>query len=480
VVTTAAAVVIGSLVPVAAQATTPTTSPTISAPTDGATVTATPLDVSATTVSDGTVGAIRFVLDGRSAYTVDVPVVAGVATGTLPVAGLDGTHSLKAIDCASLGAECNLGVTSTPVSITISLPPPTVASPAPGTVVGSSVSVTAGNLAASGVQFLVDGAVAATGTTATRSVSLAGLRDGTHQLRVRQCDATAAVCEGALSTAVAVVKDTRGPAWSSVHATPRTVYPAKDRYHDTSRLTARVGERAHAVRVVLRNHAGRVVRRWSRPAAGAGAVAVTFDGRSARGALLPNGRYRFTFTAKDVHGRASTSRAGTVSVSDKRLVATTVTRTVTAYDSGVQVVAGQCSNLYRLSRGGPGPYFAGGVGYYSDSVCHGTRQGSVATGVHALRLAPALRYGSVQVLAYGAAASRHGGPAFLYYLNPAGNLVAGRSVSRSLGWHAGRSTSLGRLVNQGALLWVFGTIDGHWYNVGSYRIRYVRFVLRSP
>ena len=98
---------------------------------------------------------------------------------------------------------------------------------------------------------------------------------------------------------------------------------------------------------------------------------------------------------------------------------------------------------------------------------------------HGLKLLPAARYGAVQIEAYGAAASRHGGPAVIAYYTSSGQLVSGSELGRPLAWHPARRVGLTPLVSSGYLFWLVGTTHGHWYNVGSFRITYMRSVLRS-
>jgi hypothetical protein len=463
--------------PGVASAAAPATTPTITAPADGDVLSSAQLAVTATS----TAGSVLFQLDGRTQYQVELPVVGGEASGQLSVAGLDGPMTLAAYDCSGVTpGDCNTA-SGASVAITVSLPAPVITSPSSGVVVGASVVVSA-TAPTGAVRFLVDTAQRAVDTTAPfkQTVSLSSLTQGPHDLTVRQCNADATVCEGAVSAPVTVVKDTRGPVWSDLSSTPTTVYPYRDRYRDSTRLRARVGEPSRGVTATVRNRAGRTVRTLRLGSVGAGVASVSWNGRAAGGQQVPRGRYTFQFAGRDLNGAASSSRKGVVLVSDQRLVRQSATRTVTANDSGLRNISGTCSGVYLLSSRTPAPKLREGLGYYSNSKCRGSGSDDVAAALHGLRLTSAARYGSVRVDVYGGAAARRGGPGVLGYVTPAGKIKAARQIGQSLSWHRGPTASLSPFVNGRAFIWLVATANGSWYNVGSFRVTYSYFVLRSP
>ncbi|MFL6181420.1 MAG: hypothetical protein ACJ73J_03865, partial [Actinomycetes bacterium] len=90
-------------------------SPSITTPADGATVTTSPLTVSATSSATS----VQFDLGAGPIDSDTQPVGAGVATGSLEVYGIKGTVIATATDCTP---AC--GGTTDSVTVTVDLPKP--------------------------------------------------------------------------------------------------------------------------------------------------------------------------------------------------------------------------------------------------------------------------------------------------------------------------------------------------------------------
>jgi flagellar hook assembly protein FlgD len=179
------------------------TPPTITAPTDGATV-AGNVTVTAATAAPQ----VQFYLDSV-AFGSPVTVTAGSASVQWATGSLaDGAHSWAAADCDING--CN-AARSTAVGVTIDNPP-TITAPTNGATVTGVVTVTA-TAAAPQVQFYLDSVafgspVTVTAGSASVQWTTWSLADGAHSWAAADCDIG---CSAARSTAVGVTIDNLAP-----------------------------------------------------------------------------------------------------------------------------------------------------------------------------------------------------------------------------------------------------------------------------
>src|SRR5438132_14045186 len=185
---------------------------TVTSPASGSTVSGT-VSVTASVSGIGalTVRGVQFKLDGANLGAEDTTAPYSVSWNTTTAS--NGSHTLTAVARDSLGMLW----TSDPVTVTVfnDTTPPTVSitSPASGTIVAGTISVTASasdNVGVVGVQFLLDGAsLGAEDTAAPYSVSwdTTTASNGSHSL--------AAVARGAASnrttTSAVVVAVSNGP-----------------------------------------------------------------------------------------------------------------------------------------------------------------------------------------------------------------------------------------------------------------------------
>src|SRR5437763_5348906 len=132
---------------------------TVTAPASGSTVSGTvPVTASVTSVGALTVAGVQFKLDGNNLGAEDTTAPYSVSWNTTTAS--NASHTLTAVARDSLGMLW----TSDPVTVTVlndTTPPPvSITSPASGTIVGGTISVTASasdNVGVVGVQFLLDG-----------------------------------------------------------------------------------------------------------------------------------------------------------------------------------------------------------------------------------------------------------------------------------------------------------------------------------
>jgi len=450
----------------------PVSVPTITAPTDSASVNTPTITVSATS----TAANVTFVLDGRGgSFTTNVVVAAGEASANMSVIGLDGSTSVEAFDCD--GTDCNaLGAD---ITVDIGLDAPTLTAPVDGDIVGSSV-VAEATADGGAVRFRVNGGSASTDLDApySKTLSLTGMSDGDLEIDAVRCDASGTVCEGPASSSVTVVKDTKGPRWTDVRSSMRTVYPARDNYKDSTVFTARVGEEVRAVKVEVRKVGGGLVRVIALGARDAGRVAAAWNGRRGNGDVVGPGKYSFRFVGSDLNGQSDASAARTVYVSDKRLVRKSVVRTMTAQGAGVGDISGSCGGVYSTDYAQSRFGWRKGLAYYSRSKCNGSRTDDVAAAVHKVGVPKAIRYGKAKVNAFGAGAFRHPGPAFILYIKSNKEYGKVKQLGSSVGWHSGGSVPLDNYLVRGSLFWTIATTNGNWYDIKEFKVSMTYYVLR--
>jgi large repetitive protein len=193
---------------------TDTTPPTVSltAPAAGASVHG-PVTLSASASDDRGIGSVDFLVDG---VVVGTDTTAPYSTSWDSSGATDGSHAIRARARDTLGNA----TTSAPRSISVDNSGPTVAvsQPADGATVSGSVTVSADATDPSGigsVDFLVDGVVVGTDSTAPYSTSWdsSGATDGSHAITARARDTL-----GNVTTSAAV-----GVTVASPDVTPPTV-----------------------------------------------------------------------------------------------------------------------------------------------------------------------------------------------------------------------------------------------------------------
>jgi hypothetical protein len=241
-----------------------------------------------------------------------------------------------------------------------------------------------------------------------------------------------------------------------------TFYPEKDAYIDTLAIR---GNRQEPIGVGIKvtNASGRVVRLWTKPVA-VGKYSVTWNGRTASGALVAAGRYKIVQTLRD---RAGHTRAYTsyTTVSRKRLTWYTksVTRNGDTYDYYQQ------TELAAVTRAGSS--YARGV------QLRANRDYEFAAARWDFTLPAAIRYGTLKFEVLGAAEAGYGAG----YLGLASKDEdeSGRSLRRSHGWTSLSRPAAGHRFGRRVtgLVWVDGYYLGR-HDVEKVRLTYKYAVLK--
>ena len=436
-------------------------SPSITTPTDGATIGTSPLAVSAAS----TATSVQFDLGAGPVDSDTQPVLTGVADGSLEVYGVKGPVTVTATDCTPTCAG-----TTDSVTVTVDLPKPSIASPKPKSYVRNAVTVQA-SAPGGTLQYSLDGAPigAAVPAPFDKRVNLDSKLDGQHTITVQQCNTAGDHCEG-YQDSVTVIKDTRAPHWSRVRASNKTVFPVNDKYKDSTRLSARVNEDLAKAKVEIRKVGGPVVRTLNLGREDKGSMSVNWNGRKANGDVVPKGRYTYQFIGSDRSGLTGKSDAKRLTVSDKRLVKRRISKTLSAWGSKIDQFAGSCSSIVRVG--------SSGVGLRSNSKRDGcTDRPSAAVTVHKLHIGKAFRYGSIQVSVYGGKTASRPGRAVMFYYDKSG-ATAQQRLGSAVQWHSGHKVALENFINRGNFFWAVGTANGYWYDIRQFKVTYTVTFLR--
>ena len=296
------------------------------------------------------------------------------------------------------------------------------------------------------------------------------LPNGSYTVQVATSDGT---LQGLVSTEVAV--DRSRPAVHGLGTSAKRVLPVRDRYLDTVQVSAGVGESLRSLDLQVTTRSGSVVRTvHAGSSRSAGTRSVTWDGRLAGGRLAP-GTYRLRLVAEDLAGNRTTSAARTVTVSGQRLVKRSGHLTVTARSSLTETYEDACSEVFRRTSG---PH-RGWVSYASSSTC--TSGDAFAAADHQVRLPAAVRYGTVQVSAFGGRSDkRFRDSAKVVYYDSLQNLSkhSFRLAPPVATYTGPRVAAEPLLIRSRALRWMTIATGVSWYDVASYRVDYTLFVLR--
>jgi hypothetical protein len=203
-----------------------------------------------------------------------------------------------------------------------------------------------------------------------------------------------------------------------------------------------------------------------------------WDGRTSgqRSAVVPEGTYKIV--PRDDHGNTSPVVAQ-VTVSHKRLIRHTWSRTASPQSSVVERYVGQCSSLRQPARAG----WRGSFGYYSNTRCKtkSAKKTSVST-VHSIRLPAAIWYAGLHVDTYGGGArTKPHSAAVVRYLGVDNRWLSEKRLSGKLVQHAGPSVSgdsLRRfLFKNREFVWNLVTGYGNRYDVRTFTVVLSYYVL---
>lgn len=224
-----AAVAIGSMASVGLSGlafAAPGTTPTLTAPTNGASVTG---DVALSATSTATT--VQFLVDGVDLGS-PVAVSTGSAATSWPTDGVaNGSHTIAAADCDSV-PSC--GTPSASVSVTVANVAPVLTSPTASETVGTATTLTA-TASEGGVEFFVDGVAAGFDGTAPFTQSVTGLTEGGHTAGAQACNTAGTACAGPTSSGASFTVQVLHPTITGL--SPTGVSPNGDGRDDATKLS---------------------------------------------------------------------------------------------------------------------------------------------------------------------------------------------------------------------------------------------------
>ena len=280
-------------------------------------------------------GGAQLLLDGKPAGVARTSPYAFTVNGSRLT---DGSHTVQVRSCSTSGALCNGPVSTTTTIDTRSLHPAitalarTAISPN-GDRVGDTATL---RFTLPDTEQVTAVTSNSTGTV-VRSAALGTLPTGAHTWTWRgQADSGARLPDGRYTIALRTTSpagaspprdgyaattgsvDTVAPRLSGLTGNGTGFYPVVDGYHDTFAPGVTVGGAGTLV-LTVRTSRGAVVRTL-RAARGVGRTSLTWNGRDARGRLVPAGSYRWQYSITDAAGNRTVAANDRVGVSRKRLV----------------------------------------------------------------------------------------------------------------------------------------------------------------
>lgn len=322
---------------------------------------------------------------------------------------------------------------------------------------------------------IVPGAVGVTGSVPSDGtisgaveVDIADLGDGEWDLVATVTISDPAFSPDPLPATEAKVRftvDTSGPA-GDITGDPGTIHPQISgiaAYPNS--VTASTADTVGVTDwVVRRNDAapGTFVRTFPT------AAAVTWNGRTGDGALVPKGSYQIH--TRDALGNLSADFAA-VEVTTKHVVTGSMVRDVKAGPTVVDQYVGRCSRLRRPSLRG----WVGSLGFYANTRCPNTSvRASLVSTVHGITVPAAYDYTRLRISAYaGAKRSHPRSRAVLRYLTDTGKWRYEYLMHQTLGWqNAAIPASANAYIDaDNRLYWGVYTLSGHRYDVAKFKVQ---------
>jgi subtilisin family serine protease/flagellar hook assembly protein FlgD len=467
--------------------------PTITSPAPSSLVNTTQFTATATTPDNG--GGVAFHVDGdRVAFDGEAPFSVPIET----FGRTEGTHQLTAVRCNRAGSICDRDHPSATVPFVVHALHPVITSITPNPFSPNKD----GRYEKATVKFTLETAQHVVlqvsdfrGTVVRGPGSLGTLPAGQHTWvwDGRRKDGTVAPdvtytvallttkpsANGTLAgLALKTVRvDTVAPVLSSLTGAGRTFYPHKDGYRDTFNPSVKIAEPGRLLLRVYNSHGTRV-RTLDAGWVVVGEHHVTWNGRRADGSMLPAGTYKFEFVAHDKAGNYRLTSRYAVYLSAKRLEARTATRTVSPDATRYDAYVGDCSRGTTPAIYGE---WAGSIGYYSDYYeCSSADLDDFVATFHRLALPSAIKYGTVRIGATSREAiAGFGDTAALVYQNAASDpLDHGATLGSAYATRWGDSVPVSRLAGTGRTVrWFTGTVGDSWYEVRSFHVKWVYYVL---
>ena len=314
---------------------------TMTSPASGSTVAGTvPVSASVSIVGSLVVAGVQFRLDGANLGAEDTSAPYSISWNT--TAASNGSHTLIAVARDLIGLE----YTSAPVTVTVfndTTPPMvSIASPASGTTLAGTITVTAtasDNVGVAGVQFLMDGAaLGAEDTAPPYSVSwnTTAATNGSHTLAALARDAAG----NRATSATVTVTVSNGPPPDTTPPSVSVVSPSSGvTVSGTVTVTASASDNVGVAGVqFLMDGAALGAEDTEAP------YSVAFDTTK-----VANGAHALSARARDAAGNVATSAAVTVTVSN---AAPQAVKRFEETDSSVTFSSGWASDASRSWSGG--------------------------------------------------------------------------------------------------------------------------------
>ncbi len=281
----------------------PTDLPTIMAPTNGASASAT-VALTASTPNP----AVRFSLDGAWLGPA-VAAAGGIAASTWQSTTVpNGPHTIAAHACAAV-ANWSCASTNAQVSVTVANVVPVLTQPTANRVASGTLKMSTDATGADGVAFYVDGVKKAFDATEpyTASVDVSKLSDATHTASARLCNATGTTCAGVATANVPFKVKNLHPTISAVSPSPFS--PNGDGVRDTTKVAYSLPD-AETVTWKVTGASGTAKDPVVLGALTKGARSFVWDGKDSSGVRVPDGKYSIVIsTAATVSGRKLVGRA---------------------------------------------------------------------------------------------------------------------------------------------------------------------------
>lgn len=460
-------------------------------PTNGATV---GTSVAASVTAAG--GGVQILRDGINAgQDATAPYQVTVNTAGLS----DGAHTLRAIQCNSDFTQCQ-GQVSSLVTIDVqNALAPVLRSASPSLISPNGDGrrdTTTLSYELDTPQQVTWRVTNSSGQTVRGPVSLGTRAAGVHEFTfdgkkdsgaylptgayVVKLDTSKTVGDNNLTGSAqrGVVVDRTRPSAGDPSSAPRLFYPARDDFKDTSEFHFRLSEDVVSLRVEVFNPSGKKVRVIESGSRRRGRGAITWNGRTDGGDVVPAGAYAFRLVLRDAAGNQGTTSKAPVRVSDKRLVKKTGSQTVTPKDSYRGAFVGSCSEVYYPAK----KAWPGSFSYLSNyHICWDPSDRQLlALTSHSVKVPGARRYGNIKVSTYGArTVPGYPDKGVVLYLNRSGDVTdSGALLSAGQKWHAGDAVDGDDFVSKKhTFRWWAGTTNWWFYDIKAFRVTYAYFVL---
>jgi hypothetical protein len=251
------------------------------------------------------------------------------------------------------------------------------------------------------------------------------------------------------------------PEITGVTVSPATIYPLiGNTKRPASSIITVQGDATSVDHIDIRNASSDTVRTLT-----LAGDHVTWNGRNDSATVVPAGTYDvIVLGAGD---EASTFQAQ-ITVSSKKLVHKTYTKTVTAAWSLADKFVGKCSTLRKPSK----RKWAGSLGFYANTKCKKqTWNASAVSTAHVVQLPVAEQYVDMRVNTYGGAQKKGSRGLIRYFPVNGNNSVSDTFISPKVTTHTGPLRKTTGMVSSGRFIaWGFATAYKSQYDVKSFTV----------